>query len=438
MNKSKVSLTILLLLLLNTLFAQTIEGVKYESYPAKVSNAKKSKIDYASHPKGKLFKTAITEEYNANSVNFGGHYICTFWGAGQGMTGGVMADILTGKLYSLPLTSDNSYRQTYYNENKNIFNQANSNLFVCYRNEPSAKDPNLVNLYYHFYEWNDKTKKFTLLKKQTVVVPVENDALVTDQATDITVTLNQKGTITLAGKEVGLENLKKELQNKLVKYPVVPDDVPVKYIGETGMGMRSEVRTEVAGAIAGAKWLKKSKNTTTIAAKSVTTTPSVVVDKKGNITLSGKKVTFENLKKELQAELVKLPTIPKEVPIKFDENLLMGMRGEVRTEVSEAIAGAKWLKKKASIANNSVTTTPSVVVDKKGNITLSGKIVTFENLRKELQRALVKLPTIPNEIPITFDENILMGTRSEVRSEVSDAIAGAKWLKKKASLSVSK
>jgi copper homeostasis protein (lipoprotein) len=169
------------------------------------------------------------------------------------------------------------------------------------------------------------------------------------------ITVNQKGNITLYGKKVELDNLRKELQNTLVKQATIPEEIQITYEGEVGMGMRHEVETQVSEAIAGAKWLKKSKPTVT--AKSVTTTPtefsgskiSVSVDKKGGITLTGKKVALEDLKKELQNQLVKLTAIPTEVPIKFDKNILMGMRGTVRDEVNGAIKGAKWLKKKAAL-----------------------------------------------------------------------------------------
>ncbi len=254
-----------------------------------------------------------------------------------------------------------------------------------------------------------------------------------NSGTDITVTLNQKGVITLAGKQVALEDLKKELQRKLVTYSVVPDEVPIKYIGETGMGMRGEVRSEVESAIAGAKWLKKSK--AKIASKSVSTPPSIIVTQKGDITLTGKKVALENLKKELQNALIKLAIVPDEVSVEYQGEVLMGMRGEVETEVGEAITTAKLLKKeKATVTAKSVATIPTIVVDKKGEVTISGRKIPYDNFKKELQIELVKLPKIPTEIPIKFDKNLLMGTRGAVRDEVNGAIKGAKWLKKKAAL----
>lgn len=161
------------------------------------------------------------------------------------------------------------------------------------------------------------------------------------------VVLNQKGEITVSGKKVGLENLRREVQHALIKLPTVPEEVPIKFVGETGMGMRAEVRTEVSDAIAGAKWLKKSKAVVT--AKSVSTTPSVAYSSKGGITVSGKKVALEGLKKELQTELLKQDVIPSTIPVKYTGQTGMGMRGEINTELNDAIKGAKWLRKKAAL-----------------------------------------------------------------------------------------
>lgn len=90
----------------------------------------------------------------------------------------------------------------------------------------------------------------TTKKKITITLYMTIDALPV-------VTLNQKGDITLNGKSVKLENLRKELQPILVAYKVIPDKIDLKTIGETGMGMRAEVQSEIAASIGGAKWLHK-------------------------------------------------------------------------------------------------------------------------------------------------------------------------------------
>lgn len=71
------------------------------------------------------------------------------------------------------------------------------------------------------------------------------------------VALKKNGEVLLNGKKVALENLRKELQNVLLAKPVIPEKIPLKTVGQTGMGMRSEVNTSIAEAIKGAKWIRK-------------------------------------------------------------------------------------------------------------------------------------------------------------------------------------
>lgn len=72
----------------------------------------------------------------------------------------------------------------------------------------------------------------------------------------LSLTVNQDGEITLSGKKIEIENLQKNLVEALEKMPAVPDGIDIKYEGEVLMGMRGEVETEVADAIAAAKAAK--------------------------------------------------------------------------------------------------------------------------------------------------------------------------------------
>ena len=121
---------------LNFLNAQitetSIEGVNFSKYPAKVENSK-AKLNLASHSLGKTYKTAIYQQYKSEPINFGGHYVMTFWGAGMGMTNGAMVDAKTGGIIPLPLTDENAIRDCVYNDNDNIFHKKNSNLLVTFK-----------------------------------------------------------------------------------------------------------------------------------------------------------------------------------------------------------------------------------------------------------------------------------------------------------------
>lgn len=84
----------------------------------------------------------------------------------------------------------------------------------------------------------------------------------------------------------------------------------------------------------------------TVAPEAAASPLLVTLNQNGDITLSGKKIEFDSLKPALQRELLKLPSIPTEVPIKYEGEVLMGMRHEMQTVVNEAITGAKEATKK--------------------------------------------------------------------------------------------
>lgn len=73
-----------------------------------------------------------------------------------------------------------------------------------------------------------------------------------------TVTLKQNGDMLVGSKKVAdLDAMRKELQSLLLAYPVIPATVPLNTVGQTGMGMRAEIRDIIQESIAGAKWVRK-------------------------------------------------------------------------------------------------------------------------------------------------------------------------------------
>ncbi|MFN4076371.1 MAG: hypothetical protein ACK4HC_10850 [Cloacibacterium sp.] len=147
----------------------SIEGVHFSKYPAKVENSK-AKLNLASHSLGKTYKTAISQQYKSEPINFGGHYVMTFWGAGAGMTDGAMVDAKTGKIIPLPLTVDNAIRDCVYNDNENIFHKKNSNLLVTFKcqrvgNYNESTNTQKVKLTFYYYKWDGK--KFNLITTKT-------------------------------------------------------------------------------------------------------------------------------------------------------------------------------------------------------------------------------------------------------------------------------
>ena len=117
----------------------------------------------------------IKHEYARKNVNFAGHYIAVYWGAGAGSTDGAILDIKDGKIYNLPLTYENSYRGSWsYNDNnENIKHFKNSCLYMCYT---TKQIENKIDITYFFYLFDEKTKKFNLkFKKAKRVIDEDED-----------------------------------------------------------------------------------------------------------------------------------------------------------------------------------------------------------------------------------------------------------------------
>jgi hypothetical protein len=127
--------------------------------------------------------------------------------------------------------------------------------------------------------------------------------------------------------------------------PAEMDKADEKIAAKKGSAEASKSKTSSGG--------KSTSTTTKPGTKPVPTknsVPTVTLNEKGEITLNDKKVTLENLRKELQNALLTNATIPDKLDLKTIGQTGMGMRGEVNTIISEAIAGAKWVRKKAAIA----------------------------------------------------------------------------------------
>jgi hypothetical protein len=174
LKKTRLILTSIMLLITANTFCQKIEGVDFKNYPAKLSNEKKAKLNIKSNILGTKFGTAIKYSYPKKNVDFAGHYIAIYWGAGAGSTGGALVDTKDGKIYDLPLTYENSYRGSWsYNDNnENIKHFKDSFLYMCYT---TNQIENKIDITYFFYLFDEKTKKFNLKFKKSKKVIAESD-----------------------------------------------------------------------------------------------------------------------------------------------------------------------------------------------------------------------------------------------------------------------
>lgn len=69
----------------------------------------------------------------------------------------------------------------------------------------------------------------------------------------------------------------------------------------------------------------------------------VTVDNQGNITLGREPITLEKLRPALQDRLARMKSLPDEVPVGYEKEVLMGMRGEVETEANTALRNVKMV-----------------------------------------------------------------------------------------------
>ena len=131
----------------------------------------------------------------------------------------------------------------------------------------------------------------------------------------------------------------KECDAKYIELEKYADSVVSPAAG-TGTDRETVVKTENAAGTPARASKPRPKNIL----------PVIAVNRNGEITLSGKKTTFETLKKDLQEALLKQPVIPDRLSIKSVGEVGMGTRQETQTLVNEAVAGAKWVRKKSAIA----------------------------------------------------------------------------------------
>lgn len=126
--------------------------ITFENYKSEyTATKKKADIDFNSNPTAKDFKSAISEAYKNENVNFAGNYIIATWGCGTSCISGAMIDVRDGKVYDLP--SDNQWEGI---GNSYKSDKASSLLitgFSGYGIEATK-----------YWKWNESNKKFEFIK----------------------------------------------------------------------------------------------------------------------------------------------------------------------------------------------------------------------------------------------------------------------------------
>lgn len=118
----------------------------------------------------------------------------------------------------------------------------------------------------------------------------------------------------------------------------------------TACFLLTALSTNVAQNAATKTSITKSKQTKSKSSTKKVPSLEVVVYQSGKITFKGREVAFDDLKKEVQRVASTFKNIPDKIPMKTVGEVGMGTRQEVETRISEGIAAAKWVRKKAKLA----------------------------------------------------------------------------------------
>ena len=135
--------------------ASTTKTPMFEEYPAKtVSIQEISKVDWASHPDAKIFRTRLREAIG-QKPDFAGHYKVATWGCGTMCQTTALIDARDGKVYFAPFTSL-----------PGVEHRANSRLLVenpaaevkAYVKDSGESKPKWLETIY--WQWVEKSKSF--------------------------------------------------------------------------------------------------------------------------------------------------------------------------------------------------------------------------------------------------------------------------------------
>lgn len=154
----------------NSLYGN-IENISFNDFQAEITKSiKKPLLNFKSNRSAREYKTKIVEAYKNTRVNFGGRYILLSWNAGMGTSKGFMVDCQNGNILDIPVDDSTSSMSCFSDESieefnhkygdKKIFYTRSSNLLIT-RECDEFEDKSIK---YHFFVFNQATKKFKVLK----------------------------------------------------------------------------------------------------------------------------------------------------------------------------------------------------------------------------------------------------------------------------------
>ncbi len=156
--------------------AQSLKSYKFIDFktPNYVLKSK-AKLDIKSNKTAKQFKTVLSENYKNGKIDFASYYITAIWGCGLGCINGAMVDVRDGRVYDLPISEKNTvgncFSTPYIDDQEDRYEMnKQSALFltsVCTEMQTNQLNKNVQMKTYFVYVWDEKNKKFSLVKRVT-------------------------------------------------------------------------------------------------------------------------------------------------------------------------------------------------------------------------------------------------------------------------------
>lgn len=169
---NKLFLSSVLIFASNIVFSQNIDNFDFEKYPAKSQNTEKKPLKNQSHSLTKSYAEISKSLYETSDVNFGGHYIVLNIGSTNYETSAVLADVSTGRIYDIPENKEPFSPEAISKclDEETFITKPTSTLLIVNNFTDGQFDKPVKN----YYSWNEKTKKFKLLKTEKLTCKTDN------------------------------------------------------------------------------------------------------------------------------------------------------------------------------------------------------------------------------------------------------------------------
>lgn len=134
----------------------------FSQYPSAVQRATAKKINFASHPKAKTFRTNLKNALS-EGVNFAGKFIVTNWGCGTGCSYGAVIDGKTGNMFFPSQLAGTTPGDGDLDDKDHLEFRKNSRLLIV--NGSLGESSSRYGIWY--YEWTGRSLRLIKFVKKT-------------------------------------------------------------------------------------------------------------------------------------------------------------------------------------------------------------------------------------------------------------------------------